>query len=79
MKLISCGIFDKTYIYFFIIYFFLVMLFVFVWTAFNEPVDYDYDYNILLNMLSQYIGQIFCFIPEVIINKFFFQTKRKTK
>jgi len=75
MKLISCGIFDKAYIYFFIIYFFLVMLFEFAWIAFNDAVDYNY--NILLNMFSQYIGQIFYFIPEIIINKFFFKQKEK--
>jgi len=75
MKFISCGIFDKNYIYFFIIFFFLIILILFPWEFCNQ--EMSIGKNISFNMFFQYLGQIFCFIPERIINKFIFKQKEK--
>ena len=75
MKFISCGIFDKNYIYFFIIFSFLIILILFSWAFCNK--EMNIEKNISFNMFFQYLGQIFCFIPEIIINKFFFKQKEK--
>jgi len=75
MKFISCGIFDKNYIYFFLIFFFLIILLLFSWEFCNQKITIKN--NISFNMFFQYLGQIFCFIPEIIINKFIFKQKEK--
>ena len=77
MKFISCGIFDKNYIYFFIIFFFLIILILFPWEFCNQ--EMSIGKKISFNMFFQYLGQIFCFIPERIINKFIFKQKEKPK
>ena len=73
MKCISCGKFDKAYIYFFIIYFIFVLLLLYIRAIGNN----DLENRIVFYMFFENIGQIFCFIPEIIIDKFCFKQKEK--
>ena len=70
MKFISCGIFDKAYIYFFLIYFIFVMLLLLTWGICESEIKIQN--NIAFYMLFNNLGQILCLIPEKIIDKFFF-------
>ena len=76
MKFISCGIFDKAYIYFFLIYFIFVMLLLLTWGICESEIKIQN--NIAFYMLFNNLGQILCFIPEKIIDKFFFKQKEKS-
>ena len=73
MKFISCGKFDKAYIYFFIIYFIFVLLLLYIRAIGNN----NLENRIVFYMFFENIGQIFCFIPEIIIDKFCFKQKEK--
>ena len=76
MRFISCGIFDKAYIYFFIIYFIFVILLLVTLVICDKEIQIKE--NIAFYMFFNNIGQVLCFIPEKIIDKFFFKQKEKS-
>jgi len=73
MRFISCGIFDKAYIYFFIIFFIFVILLLIIYIICENK--FHFKDNIVFYMFFENIGQILCFIPEKIIDKFCFKPK----
>jgi len=78
MKYISLGTFDKSYIYFFIIYSIFVLLLLFTGSICGSDKEIRFQNNIILYNFFNNIGQILCFIPEKIIDKFFFKPKEKS-
>ena len=76
MKFISCGTFDKAYIYFFIIYAIFAMLLLYIFEICYNKIEFQK--NIVFYMFFDNLGQILCFIPEKIIDNFFFEQKEKS-
>ena len=77
MRLISCGIFDKKYIYFFIFHSLIIIFFLLIiFYYFKQKENSENKYNILLILLLNYFGEIFFFIPELIL-KYFLRTKKE--
>ena len=72
MGIISCGAFDKTYLYYFLFFAITMILLTLTLYNFYDGLDFytnkKYYNNILLTILVVNFGQIFCFIPELIIN-----------
>ena len=80
MAIISCGIFNIKYLYFISIY---ALTMVFLWLTLyylygikDIHAKYEYYNNVLLTILVSNFGQIFCFIPEVIIDKCILKKKQ---
>ena len=83
MSIIACGVFDKKYIYF-ILYsllatFLLIISLVMTYNKYNDNNKFEYTNNILLILLIINCGQIFCFIPELILKKNLIDKKEKTE
>lgn len=84
MGIISFGEFDKKYLYIFLSYAlamtFLLFIFLLAYSLSNSEINYNnYDnYNILLNMLLTYFGQIFFFIPELILKNSVFKKRNSS-
>ena len=78
MRFISFGIIDKAYISFFIIFVILIILLLIFWLICQN--ENNFNDNIAFYMFFENIGQILCFIPEKIIDKFCFkQTENSNK
>ena len=73
MKFISCGTFEKAYIYFFIIYSIFVILLLIIWEICYNKIEFQK--NIVFYMFFNNIGQILCFIPEKIVDNYFLSKK----
>ena len=83
MSIIACGVFDKKYIYF-ILYSLLSIILLIIcltiaYNKYNDNNQFEYMNNILLMLLIINCGQIFFFIPELIIKKNLNDKKEKTK
>ena len=76
MKFISCGTFEKAYIYFFIIYSIFVILLLIIWEICYNKIEFQK--NIVFYMFFNNIGQILCFIPEKIVDNCFFEQKESS-
>ena len=82
MGIIGCGVFDKKYIYFILCFSLITMLVILnlgiVYGGNEIKINYEYYNNILLVLLINNFGQIFFFIPELILKKYLF-TKKEEK
>ena len=76
MRFISFGIIDKAYTSFFIIFVILVILLLIFWLICQK--ENNFNDNIAFYMFFENIGQILCFIPEKIIDKFCFKQKENS-
>ena len=70
MGFISCGKCEKIYIYFFIFYSLtMIILSIILSFVYENITNFENYSNILMILLINNLGQIFCFIPELIIKK----------
>ena len=68
MGFISCGKCEKTYIFFFLFYFLtMIMLSINLFYVYGNVSNFENYSNILVTLLIYNFGQIFCFIPEIIL------------
>ena len=68
MGFVSCGKCEKAYIFFFLFYFLtMIMLSINLFYVYGKVTNFENYSNILLILLTYNFGQIFCFIPEIIL------------
>ena len=84
MAIISCGVFDKKYFFLFLAFFFTMLLLMFslgiVYGENGNSIQNAENFNnYLLILLIGSFGQIFCFIPELILKNYLLDKKEKRK
>ena len=78
MGIITCGICENRYIYYIIFYSITTILMgLTLYSIFRDVTKIEQYSNALLNPFISNFGQIFCFIPELIIRKISTEKKRK--
>ena len=78
MAIISCGVFDRKYIYFILSYALIMILFATTLLIINGNLEDVKIYkNVLLSLLLSNFGLIFCYIPELITKKLVSDKKEK--
>lgn len=81
MALIGCGVFNKKYIYIIIIYAVAMILLsfdlFFIYTKLDKFDNPDRNNNVLLTLFINNFGQIFGFIPELVLKNYYFNSNER--